>query len=299
MSGFLREAATADRPRKHRFVMQIACPACASEYEIPTDRVGAEGRSVRCAACRETWFISPDDVAAAQIGEAMAAMSAGAGNRSEDQAALDAWEAALADEGLEAETAPEPAPEPAAAPVAERLRSAAKRPKPVHSTNRLGAFGSAAAVCVGLVAVAGLALVARSTVVRAMPQTASLYASIGLPVNLRGIDLRDVVAFQTIGEGGVGQLMVEGDLVGVAHDARPVPAIAIEVRDGRDQTIYRWSIPAPRPTMGDGERARFRASLSAPPAQGRSVQVRFAEASQPSGGDLPAPSKADASRGQP
>lgn len=278
--------------------MQIACPACASEYEIPTDRVGAEGRSVRCAACRETWFISPDDVATAQIAEAMAAMSAGAGNRSEDQAALDAWEAALADEGLEAETAPEPAPEPTA-PVAERPRPAAKRPKPARRTRRLGAFGSAAAACVSLVAVAGLALVARSTVVRAMPQTASLYASIGLPVNLRGIDLRDVVAFQTVGEGGVGQLVVEGDLVGVDRDAKPVPAIAIEVRDGRDQTIYRWSIPAPRPTMGDGERARFRASLSAPPAQGRSVQVRFAEAGQPAGGDPPAPSKTDASRRQP
>lgn len=279
--------------------MQIACPACASEYEIPTDRVGVEGRSVRCAACRETWFISCDDVAAAQIAEAMAAMGGGAGNRSEDQAALDAWEAALADEGLEAETAPEPTSEPAA-PAAERPRASAKRPKPAaKSRPGLGAFGSAAAACVGLVAVAGVALVARSTVVRAMPQSAVLYASIGLPVNLRGIDLRDLVAFQTVGEGGVGQLVVEGDLVGVARDASPVPAIAIEVRDARDQTIYRWSIPAPRPTMSDGERARFRASLSAPPVQGRSVQVRFAEAEQTMSGNPPTPAKTDASRQQP
>ena len=278
--------------------MQIACPACASEYEIPTDRVGAEGRSVRCAACRETWFISPDDVAAAQIAEAMAAMGGDAGNRSEDQAALDAWEAALADEGLEAEAVPEPTPEPA--PAAERPRPSAKRPRLATKFRPgLGAFGSAAVACVGLAAVTGLALVARSTIVRAMPQSAVLYASIGLPVNLRGIDLRDLAAFQTVGEGGVGQLVVEGDLVGVARDAVPVPAIAIEVRDARDQTIYRWSIPAPRPTMSDGERARFRASLSAPPAQGRSVQVRFAEAEQPANASPPPPAKTDASRQEP
>ncbi|WP_375409024.1 zinc-ribbon domain-containing protein [uncultured Methylobacterium sp.] len=285
--------------------MQIACPACASEYEIPTDRVGAEGRSVRCAACRETWFISPDDVAAAQIADAMAAMGGGAGNRSEDQDALDAWEAALADEGLEADGPAVPTPEPAETPAAERTRPSAKRSKPPRKARPgLGAFGSAAAACVGLVAVAGLALMGRSTIVRAMPQSASLYASIGLPVNLRGVDLRDLVAFQSVGEDGVGQLVIEGDLVGVAKDAVPVPAIAIEVRDARDQTVYRWSIPAPRPTISGGERARFRASLSAPPAQGRSVQVRFpevrlAEAGQPTSGNPPSPSKTDASRGQP
>lgn len=296
MSGFLHDAATAGRPYERRFVMQIVCPACTSEYEIPTDRVGAEGRSVRCAACRETWFIGPDDVAAAQIAEAMAEMSGGNRNRSEDQAALDAWESALAEEGIDP-GAPSAAEPEATTPV-ERPRPAARRAKPPRKPRpSLGALGSGAAACLGFVGLIGLALVARSTVVRAMPQSASLYASIGLPVNLRGIDLRDVAAYQTIGEGGVAQLVVEGDLVGLDHQGVAVPSIAIQVHDERGQTLYRWSIPAPRPMLADRERARFRASLSAPPVQGRSVQVRFAEADQLSS-ENPA-LKPDVSRRQP
>ncbi len=49
--------------------MLIVCPACASEYRIDAEKVGAAGRSVRCAACRETWFIGPDDVAAGVLAE--------------------------------------------------------------------------------------------------------------------------------------------------------------------------------------------------------------------------------------
>ncbi|MFD0934158.1 zinc-ribbon domain-containing protein, partial [Methylobacterium trifolii] len=49
--------------------MLIVCPTCASEYRIDAERVGMEGRSVRCAACRETWFITPADVLAARAAE--------------------------------------------------------------------------------------------------------------------------------------------------------------------------------------------------------------------------------------
>ena len=271
--------------------MQIVCPACASEYEIPTDRVRPEGRQVRCAACRETWFISPDDVAAAQLAEAMAAMGDPSRNRSEDQAALDAWESALAEEGIapdapaSAEAEPEPKPAPAPA------RTAKKRGKPARKPRAsLKAFAATAALGLGIVGLAALALVGRSTVVKAMPQSASLYASLGLAVNLRGIDFADIVAFQSTIEDGVAQLVVEGDLVGVSHHAAAVPPIEVELHDAQGQAIYRWTIPAPRATLEDRERARFRASLSAPPAQSRSVQIRFADAAM---------SKTDASARRP
>jgi hypothetical protein len=108
-------------------------------------------------------------------------------------------------------------------------------------------------------------------------------------VNLRGLAFRDVVAFQSPGEGAQGQLVVEGDLVGVAAEA-DVPPIEVEVRDGRDQPLYRWRIAPPRASLERSETARFRASLSAPPAQGRSVRVNFAA---PEAGETG--SKADAS----
>jgi predicted Zn finger-like uncharacterized protein len=37
--------------------MLIVCPSCASEYIIDPAQIGADGRTVRCAACRGTFFV--------------------------------------------------------------------------------------------------------------------------------------------------------------------------------------------------------------------------------------------------
>jgi predicted Zn finger-like uncharacterized protein len=40
--------------------MLIVCPSCASEYTIDPAKLGADGRTLRCAICRDTWFVTPD-----------------------------------------------------------------------------------------------------------------------------------------------------------------------------------------------------------------------------------------------
>ena len=65
-------------------------------------------------------------------------------------------------------------------------------------------------------------------------------------------------------------------MVGLAKGGATVAAIEVEVRDALDHALHAFTAPAPRPFLAEGESARFRASFADPPAQGRSIQLRFA-----------------------
>jgi predicted Zn finger-like uncharacterized protein len=241
----------------------IVCPACASQYRIDADRVGMEGRSVRCAACRETWYITPADVLAGRAEELDI-------ERFGADALADAAARGMDAPGAVVDNVP---PRPQRRP--QRARGGAQDTAKVR--RGLAGISPAAAAALVLMAALPLALLARSTVVRAMPQTAGLYARAGLPVNLRGLELRDVVAFSSPAESGrTAELVIEGDVVGLAKGGAPVTAIEVEVRDALDHALRSFTAPAPRPFLAEGESARFRASFPDAPAQGRSIQLRFA-----------------------
>ncbi|CAA2158173.1 hypothetical protein MBRA_03512 [Methylobacterium brachiatum] len=244
--------------------MLIVCPSCASEYRIESGKVGMEGRSVRCAACRETWFISPADVLAGH--EAELAEREGA---EPDPVADAAWQEAAATVRAASETS-DPSPARRRVP-----------PPPPRATGWRGIPGLSPSLAVGLTLLAALPLIclARTSVVRMVPQSAALFARVGLPVNVRGIEIRDVVAFSNPAEDGrPAELVIEGDLVGVARTDVPVSTLSVEIRDAAGRALRTFPVTAPRAVLGAAETARFRGSLVSPPAAGRAVVLRFADA---------------------
>jgi predicted Zn finger-like uncharacterized protein len=125
-----------------------------------------------------------------------------------------------------------------------------------------------------LLVINGALIVRRADVVRWVPQTASLYAAIGLPVNLRGLDFADVTTKKEIRD-GVQMLVVEGKIVSIASQAADVPRLRFGVRNEAGREIYSWTALPDRKVLPAGEMMPFRSLLATPPREGREVVVRF------------------------
>jgi predicted Zn finger-like uncharacterized protein len=115
---------------------------------------------------------------------------------------------------------------------------------------------------------------ARNDVVRNMPQTASLFAAIGLPVNLRHLRF-DNVRISRERQDGVNILVVEGTIVSTSDRPVTVPRLRFTARDAAGQEIYTWTALPSRSVLGPGEHVDFRSRLASPPADAKNVLVRF------------------------
>jgi predicted Zn finger-like uncharacterized protein len=203
--------------------MLIVCPSCASEYAIAADRIGPTGRVVRCASCREAWFIPPED------------------------AALDE----------------------ASAPAAEEPKRGPSFGPEQRKDHK--AWLVAAAL---LAAAMGLAIFARTTVVRLVPESAAVFAMIGLPVNLVGLQLARVTS--DVGQEGEAQvLVVSGEIANETGKPVQVPPLAFSIQGEKGATLYSWTEKKGGEELAPHAARPFQARLASPPPDGREVLVTF------------------------
>ena len=114
----------------------------------------------------------------------------------------------------------------------------------------------------------------RSEIVRALPQTATFYALMGLPVNLRGLTFEGIVTTTEQHE-GVPILVVEGNIVNAARKIVDVPRLKFVVRNAARQEIYSWTAVPSRALLPPGEAVAFRTRLASPPPEARDLLLRF------------------------
>ena len=114
----------------------------------------------------------------------------------------------------------------------------------------------------------------RNDIVRALPQTASFYALLRMPVNLRGLTFEDVTTF-TEQHDGVPILVVEGNVFNGVRKVEEVPRLKFIVRNLARQEIYSWTVVPSRASLSPGEALGFRSRLASPPADAHDLVIRF------------------------
>jgi predicted Zn finger-like uncharacterized protein len=114
----------------------------------------------------------------------------------------------------------------------------------------------------------------RADFVRAMPQTASFFSSIGMPVNLRGLDF-DSLTTATEQHDDMPILVVSGNIINDTGDTVNVPHLRFAVRNAAQQEIYSWTAMPSRASLPPGEGISFRTRLASPPPDAHDVLVRF------------------------
>ena len=125
-----------------------------------------------------------------------------------------------------------------------------------------------------LVAVLAGLVAGRAQVVRQAPQSAALYNAVGLPVNLRGLDFKDVrISGET--EDDVPVLVVQGTIVNSVKRPVEVPRMRFALLNPSGLETYAWTAMPARTVLGEGETLAFRSRLASPPPDIRDVQVRF------------------------
>jgi predicted Zn finger-like uncharacterized protein len=295
--------------------MLIVCPNCATSYMIDPASIGPDGRLVRCARCRTTWFAgdaaradapqfaattgaqapADADVLPAVSAEPVAAESHAetASDESPPTADWAAFETGAGAPDLVPELPPQP-PSVTDAPSlvppighppladnghagseAEDIETFAARRKRLQGKRKQKTRSSRWTAVILVLFACNVALIgARSEVVRYLPQTASLFAAIGLPVNLRHLNFADVrIAKET--ENGATGLTIEGKIVSAGSRPVEVPRLRFAARNASGQEIYSWTAKPERSVLGPGESVDFRSHLAAPPADANDVMVRF------------------------
>ena len=305
--------------------MIIACPHCQTKYQVTYEAIGSAGRKVQCAHCQQAWDQPPIDkdepapeirkaeqaVDEDRLDEAMSAADTGttakAAKAAEEKAAkvakiekeraakeakakdAKAKKAGAKAKGLQDQSSAGKIDRS----VIRKRRKAFKRPgESLIDEQPLARLRLALRICgaTALVGVLAFAYLGRVQVVQRFPAMAGVYASLGLGINVVGLEFSDVTAMQTL-RNGKEVLIVSAQIVGLSPSLVNVPAVVVTLIAPDGQGVYQWSV---QPTVRDlmaGERSTFDTQLTLPPGDASRVRLSFAGGSAFRAGPGPAAPK--------
>lgn len=269
--------------------MILQCPECRTRYVVPDSAIGPNGRSVRCASCKHSWFQDPPENPDFDAIVPPAATPAPppppppapepapphAVVEEAEPAAVDApAPAAVAEAEVEpyADERPEPEPEPApiydyreqSAPMAGRALGPVRRNPARRWTIVAVAVGVVLLLCVGALQYFGVDTV-RERLGFARPAGGE-----ALLIRVeRKPELRTLASGNEL-------FAVTGRIINPTRERQPVPDIRAELRNPQGRVVYSWMITPPTRTLAPGASTNFDAAEYDVPKGALELRLSFA-----------------------
>ncbi len=251
--------------------MIIACPACATRYVVPDSAIGVDGRTVRCAKCRHSWFQSGPE-----LPEAPASAAAPAPSPQPAPAAAPAPPAAAATEAPvppslrdEARPAASYTDDSLAGDFGEAPSSFDHAPpfRPRRNWLKLytiaaGVFAAVSFAGIGAVAWYGLpdwAPLARPTFAEAQPDLV-----LEFPPNRQ--DRRTL-------PNGAEFFGASGKVTNVGRERRSVPPILVVLRDSNNRIVYSLDVVPAKRQLAPGESVTVNEAVTDVPRTAKSAEI--------------------------
>ncbi|MGV8954327.1 MAG: zinc-ribbon domain-containing protein [Cypionkella sp.] len=259
--------------------MIITCPHCQTRYQVTFEAIGATGRKVQCAHCQKAWSQKPldpnasDDLDPQVRNVAEDALDdALAGEERRVAAELAAKAAAEGEKAGDSKDAGKLDP----AVIRKRQRAFSHRQHVMESQLPLARMRRGARVlgAITLVAMFAGSYLAREQMVDQFPSMAGVYAALGMPVNVVGLEFEKLNTLHTLRD-GKDVLIVSADIVGINKAPVVLPAVVVTLLDEHGKGLYEWSVTPEARDLMAGERVGFETQLQMPPVSAARVRLSF------------------------
>ncbi|MEP1229934.1 MAG: MJ0042-type zinc finger domain-containing protein [Litorimonas sp.] len=262
--------------------MILTCPKCSTRYLTKDDAIHSNGRTVRCAKCETTWFVSADeanmsgqaevdpDALALADNQRDPIMEVGEDDKpltnSEELGGEISSKASLLDAAFIAKAGGKGAH--------VSLRDKADAEKLSRRRRIIAGIWAVPITLLGIAAILGF--IFRQDIVNRVPETASLYKGLGVTVKHAGLQIENPIAKTSLIDGQA-VLIVNSAVKNLSTKTQNLPLVELTLRNGANEPLVQWYVELDQSKLGAKGRLEFASQFPDPPVDTVKLTYKFTE----------------------